>query len=158
MKTVTGDLIKMAAAGEFDVIIHGANCFLTMGAGIAKQIKQTFPEAYMADLKTTKGDKKKLGTFSSAKVRCKEHQLIVVNAYTQHTYSAAKDVVLVDYDAVRSVFEAVKKEFAGLRIGYPKIGSGLANGSWDRIAAIIEKALDGEDHTLVVWQPPYFKK
>jgi len=39
MKIVNGDLIKMALAGEFDVIVHGSNCFCNFGAGIAKQIR-----------------------------------------------------------------------------------------------------------------------
>ena len=35
------------------------------------------------------------------------------------------------------------------RLGYPKIGAGLAGGDWPRIAAIIDRELAGEDHTLV---------
>ena len=35
MNIVKGDLIKSAKEGQFDVIIHGCNCFNTMGAGIA---------------------------------------------------------------------------------------------------------------------------
>ena len=38
MKTITGDLIKLAQDGVFDVIIHGCNCQNTMGAGIAKTV------------------------------------------------------------------------------------------------------------------------
>ena len=41
--------IICAKNGEFDVIIQGCNCFHTMGAGIAKYIKQDFPEAFAAD-------------------------------------------------------------------------------------------------------------
>ena len=37
-----------------------------MGAGIAKYIKQDFPEAFQADKKTKYADKQKLGTFSEA--------------------------------------------------------------------------------------------
>ena len=35
MKIIKGNLISLALAGEFEVIIHGCNCFCTMGAGIA---------------------------------------------------------------------------------------------------------------------------
>ena len=59
MKLIKGDLIQLAKNGEFDVIIHGCNCFCTMGAGIAKTIKDIFPEAYKADLNTKKGDRSK---------------------------------------------------------------------------------------------------
>jgi O-acetyl-ADP-ribose deacetylase (regulator of RNase III) len=55
MKKVKGDLIKLAKEGAFDLIIHGCNCFGTMGAGIARTIKSQFPVAYTADLDTKKG-------------------------------------------------------------------------------------------------------
>jgi len=42
-----------------------------------------------------------------------------------------------------------QRQFAGRRIGYPRIGAGLAGGDWQRIAAIIDEELAGEDHTLV---------
>lgn len=51
-KTTRGDLIKLAKKGKFDIIVHGCNCFCEMGAGIARQIKKTFPEAYRADMET----------------------------------------------------------------------------------------------------------
>jgi O-acetyl-ADP-ribose deacetylase (regulator of RNase III) len=38
MKTTDGDLITLALAGEFDVMIHGCNCHCNMG-GLAKTIK-----------------------------------------------------------------------------------------------------------------------
>jgi O-acetyl-ADP-ribose deacetylase (regulator of RNase III) len=52
MKVVTGDLLKLALEGHFDVIVHGCNCQCAMGAGIALSIKNQFPEAYEADLRT----------------------------------------------------------------------------------------------------------
>ena len=64
MKVIRGDLVQLALAGKFDVIVHGCNCMCTMGAGIAKQIKQKFPEAYRVDCQTKKGDRSKLGTIS----------------------------------------------------------------------------------------------
>ena len=83
MKSVEGDLLKLAGQGHFDVIVHGCNCFCTMGAGIAKSIRDQFPAAYEADLATPKGDRDKLGTYSVAKVIVGEHSFDVVNAYTQ---------------------------------------------------------------------------
>jgi len=42
IKYVDGDLIKLALKGEFDVIVHGCNCFCQMGAGIAPQMAEAF--------------------------------------------------------------------------------------------------------------------
>jgi O-acetyl-ADP-ribose deacetylase (regulator of RNase III) len=147
MKTVKGDLIKLALEGDFDVIIHGCNCQCVMGAGIAKSIKNIFPEAYKADSETDKGDRTKLGNITFATVDRNGKKLTIVNGYTQFHWRGSG--VLVDYDAIRSVMRVVKSLFHGKRIGYPRIGAGLAKGDWDKISKIIDQELDGEDHTLV---------
>ena len=151
MNTVKGDLISLSENGLFDVIIHGCNCFCTLGAGIAKKIRDRFPEAYQADLKTGMGDKSKLGTYSSALIDNHAKPFVVVNAYTQFDFSGEK--VLADYYAIRSVFRQVRKDFALKRIGYPKIGAGLAGGDWKIISAIIDEELKNQEHTLVITEP-----
>lgn len=147
MKTIEGDLILLAQKGEFDVIIHGCNCFCTMGAGIAKSIKKEFPEAFQADKKTEYGDKNKLGKISWAKAKSEKGELIIVNGYTQYNWKGIGRKV--NYEAVRNVFQTVKKLFSGLKIGYPAIGAGLAGGDWKIISNIIEEELINEDHTFV---------
>ncbi|MEO1437216.1 MAG: phosphatase [Bacteroidota bacterium] len=151
MKTVSGNLITLAQDGQFDVIIHGCNCFVTMGAGIAKGIRLTFPAAWAADQATEVGDRDKLGTITWADVPTEHGVLHVINAYTQYHYKGPGPKV--DYEALRSCFRAVKTTFSGLRIGYPMIGAGLAGGDWSIISAIISEELDGEDHTFVVFDP-----
>ena len=166
MKEVDGDLIDMADNGDFDVIIHGCNCFCTFGAGIAYLIKQKYPNAYEVDCFTKKGDSNKLGTISSSMNETKEGKpLVVVNGYTQFHWSkvngdgklqpAPRGTVLVNYDAIRGIMKEVKKKFSGKRIGYPLIGAGLARGDWKVIAKIIEEELDGENHTLVRFKKRY---
>jgi O-acetyl-ADP-ribose deacetylase (regulator of RNase III) len=151
MNTIRGDLLQLALAGRFDVIVHGCNCQCAMGKGIALSIKNQFPEAYQADLRTTKGDRGKLGTTSIAQIERPPARFVIVNAYTQFHYHG--DGVLADYDAIRSAFKMIKAHFAGLRIGYPKIGAGLAKGDWNIISGIIDEELAGEDHTLVEYAP-----
>ena len=106
--------------GDFDVIIHGCNCYCTMGAGIAKAIRKEFPEAYEEDCKTKKGDQKKLGNYSAAKVIRNGRVIIIINGYTQYDYKGRG--IKVDYDAIRSVFRKVQNDYSGKKIGYPKIG------------------------------------
>ncbi len=143
---IRGDLVKLAQEGCFDLIVHGCNCFCAMEAGIAKQIKDTFIEAYEADRATIKGDRTKLGSISFVEVG----RLIIVNAYTQYHYSGSE--VLLDYDALRNCLRIIKKQFAGKRIGLPKIGAGLAGGDWNKIFTIIAEELKGEQWTVVEYQ------
>jgi len=147
MKSIAGDLLQFAIDGYFDVIIHGCNCQCQMGKGIALSIKRQFPEAYAADCQTTKGDATKLGTVSVAEIERNGHILYVVNGYTQVHWRG--NGVKADYEAIRSVMRTVRLTFSGKRIGYPKIGAGLAGGDWDVIQMIIQEELAGENHTYV---------
>jgi O-acetyl-ADP-ribose deacetylase (regulator of RNase III) len=147
MPSLRGDLIELAKAGKFDVIVQGCNCQCRMGRGIALTIKQQFPEAVAADAKTIVGDREKLGTFTTAKIDRDGYNFTIVNGYTQFHWDG--EGVLADYDAIRSVFRQVKNQFSGQRIGYPKLGAGLARGDWTIISQIINEELAGEDHTFV---------
>lgn len=147
MKRVQGDLIALALSGHFDVIVHGCNCFHTMGGGIARLIKARFPEAFEADLATPKGKRSKLGSISAATITRGDVTFDIVNAYTQFSFGTQKRQV--DYDAVSACFEKVAERFSSARIGYPLIGAGLAGGDWREIESRISDALDGLDHTLV---------
>ncbi len=137
-KTMKGDLIDLAKKGYFDAIAHGCNCFCTMGAGIALQIKNNFPEAHQEDLDTPYGDMGKLGKFSMALTNYMgiSGNLAVLNLYTQYGYHG-KD--LADLQAIRKVFTDLNIRFKGDTLGIPKIGAGLAGGNWEEISAIINE-------------------
>lgn len=148
MKNVTGDLIELAKEDNFDVIIHGCNCFNTMGAGIAPQIARAFPSAEITDNKTIKGDKGKLGTISIAYDG--RYKLFIINAYTQYDYNPAKSPL--DYKALGKCFKQIKTMFHDKRIGYPQIGAGLGGGDWNQISKIIDNVFGNTiDHTCVEW-------
>ena len=149
MKTVIGDLLKLAQEGKFDVICHGCNCFCSNGAGIARQIRNNFPEADKADFQTKPGDISKLGTYTSSLIKRGGIEFTIVNLYTQYDYRGERKILCADYGAIREGFRKIKKDFSGLRIGFPAIGCGLANGDWSIVSKIIDEELEGEDFTFV---------
>lgn len=150
MNVITDDLVQCAINGYFDVIIHGCNCFHTMGAGIAKQIKKEFPEAYKADKENSLyGDRDKLGKYTCARIIRGNVAFDVINAYTQYRWSRISKQV--DYDAIRNIFKLIKINYTGKRIGFPMIGCSLAGGDWNIVSAIIDEELEGENYTLVKW-------
>ncbi len=128
MKTIRGNLLNE----DFDVIVHGCNCQCKMESGIAKQIKEQYPEAWKVDQCTTFAANK-LGTISFAHVRGKT----IVNAYI-YDY---KDKI--DYNALRSCFKLIRRMFSRQSIAYPKIRD------WEIVKKIIDVELEGEDHTLI---------
>lgn len=149
IKYLNGDLIDMALNGYFDVIVHGCNCFCTMGAGIAKQIRYHFPDAYKEDKKTKYGDYNKLGNFTFVNVKNNlDQSLKIINAYTQYEYGRNKKNV--DYRAIKSVFEKIYDiTNENDKIGIPKIGCGLAGGEWTKIETIINKIFHNKDIFVV---------
>jgi len=155
MKVIKGDLLALADQGKFDVIIHGCNCFNTMGRGIALQIKQKYPAAWLIDQHTVRGDYSKLGTFTMATVNDK---LKVVNAYTQYGMnSGAKAHDIFYYTALIDILQDLATKYPSSKFGLPKIGCGLAGGDEDLVMEIIQSFDDlisksGGEVTVVEYQ------
>lgn len=152
MNIVKGDLLDMGKNVEFDIIMHGCNCFNTMGGGIAYQIANRFPDARLADEETVRGDAGKLGTYTIGM----DGRLVILNCYTQYGMSRdGKDVF--DYLAFERVLEKIAYRFGKWRIGLPLIGMGLAGGDAERILPMIEQFANkvekqGGSVTLVEWE------
>jgi O-acetyl-ADP-ribose deacetylase (regulator of RNase III) len=135
LKHAKGDLIAMAVNGDFDVIVHGCNCFNTMGAGIARSIADRFPQAMLADRDTESGDYNKLGNWTMAHAHVADFDII--NAYTQYSPSPdGRDVF--EYNAFALILQKLEHAYGQQRIGLPYIGMGLAGGKKDIIMQMIE--------------------
>ena len=128
-----GDLLALAEAGDFDIIVHGCNCFCVMGAGIAKQIKESYPTAWEADYETEMGDMFKLGCFTTADTG----KFFVVNAYTQYNTSKQGEDVF-EYASFEIILKKLAYAYGNRRFGLPYIGMGLAGGDKERIINLME--------------------
>jgi O-acetyl-ADP-ribose deacetylase (regulator of RNase III) len=152
MKTVKGDLLAMGKNNEFDIIMHGCNCFCIMGAGIAAQIAEQFPDARLADDETVRGDAGKLGSYTIGM----SGRLVILNVYSQfRTASNGEDAF--EYTAFQRALEKIAYRFGKWRIGLPLIGMGLAGGDKTRILPMIERFAaqvekQGGSVTLVEWE------
>jgi O-acetyl-ADP-ribose deacetylase (regulator of RNase III) len=133
LKIAKGDLLKMGRDNDFDIILHGCNCFNTMGGGIAAQIAQQFPDARLADDETVRGDAGKLGTYTVGM----HGRLVILNCYTQYSMSRDSQDVF-EYHAFDRVLSKISQRFGKWRIGLPLIGMGLAAGDPDKILPMIE--------------------
>jgi len=131
LKHAKGNLLDLAEAGEFDIIIHGANCFCVMGGGIAREIRERYPMAATVDNETQKGDYNKLGNYTTAFTG----KFLIVNLYTQFNMSRGDDVF--EYAAFELGLRKIAHEFGTERIGIPYIGMGLAGGDPDTIIPMI---------------------
>jgi len=160
-REITGNLLTMAKAGEFDMIVHGCNCFATMGAGIAAEVAEVFPEAKEADEKfsrTIPRSLAKLGLYSKAIIPLKgKKELTVVNAYTQYQPGPdfrmeALEKWIVKINAWIE-HQAYIKE--GYKIGFPQIGCGIGGGDWEEVKrTILDKMHLKFDITFVYFDQP----
>lgn len=124
----TGNLLDLAENGEFDLIVHGVNCFNTMGGGIAREIRERYSEAMIADQRTERGDYNKLGNWTQAELTGHfDAKFTIINAYTQYNMSTGQDVF--EYTAFELILQKLLHAYPGKRIGFPYIGMGLAGGN-----------------------------
>jgi len=145
LKYKEGDLL--ANVKDPNVFIaHGCNCQGVMGSGFALQVKNLYPKAYEQYKSFYEQGMLQLGSISF--VRQTPDSPCIVNMQTQQDYG--RSCIYVDYDALRTCF----REFSILNINkqdlhIPKIGAGLAGGTWDVIAKIIDEECKGFD--VYVW-------
>lgn len=156
IKSIKGDLLN----SEANILVHCANCFCTMGAGIAAQIAKKYPEAVIADQKTERGDRAKLGTISIAQT--KDHKFII-NLYGQYSVGATRQL---DYEAfykgiceVRQRVDALynnpqKQKDLKLKkivVGFPAyIGCALAGGSWVIVHTMLKDVFTEAPYEVVI--------
>ncbi len=149
-----GNLITMADAGKFNVIMHGCNCQGVMGTGIAAQIKKRYPEAYDEDWfyseRTENYDK--LGNYTWCWTKTSPH-VRVYNLYTQFEYNRGNQTTdHFNYLAFELILEKLDYHLPlYTKIGMPLIGCGRAGGNKERILKLIEEFALDRDVTIVLF-------
>jgi len=149
-KIIFGDILDIKKG----IIVHQVNCQGVMGAGLAKQIKEKWPDIFKRyrDYVSQLNYGNPLGLIQIIKLN---DNLYVINLFGQYNYGR-KRVCYTDYKAHESAWKEISFErkdkrcndersclypnFAKLNIYVPfYIGAGLAGGDWKRIHKIAEK-------------------
>jgi len=140
VKEIKGDLLELFEKGEVRTIAHGANCFRIMGAGIAKQIADKYPEVLRADKEFVNNPILKLGRYSV----CSVEEGKIYNLYTQLEPGPNFELA-----ALKSALDELSREVryyrTTLKLAVPQIGAGIGGGDWDYIKMI----LDNYDNLLI---------
>lgn len=149
-----GDLLE----SNCDYICHQVNCQGVMRSGIAKQIREKWPEVYDVYKQHTVlagciTSKELLGTIDVVKINYRSDRY-VINMYSQAEYGYDGSR-FTSYDAFAEALEEIRKAVPiGKSIGFPKnIGCGLGGGNWDIVSAMIEAVL-GRTHNVYIYEPP----
>ena len=129
---IKGDLFST----PIKTIAHGCNAQGVMGAGVARIIRERYPEAYQEYKEIHEREGLVLGTLVAAGSKGK----VIINAITQNLYGKTGDR-FASYDAIDSCFHLINLSMAleeQTHVAMPMIGAGLGGGKWEVIAEIIE--------------------
>ena len=136
-----GDLLAVPRG----LLVHGCNAQGVMGAGVAKFVRLRYPLAYRLYRERFDTEGLTLGEIIPVVVEGTPEApvKVIVNAITQDAYGT--DRIQVDYAALAQCFRHVGElaRRSQLEVHFPLIGCGLAGGSWDRVAPLIEQGLAG---------------
>jgi O-acetyl-ADP-ribose deacetylase (regulator of RNase III) len=131
-----GDLFQT----DIHHIVHGCNAQGVMGKGVAKLVRDLYPQAY-EDYRAKWVRNNALIVGSVHFVNCGTKTII--NAITQRHFAKAYNdpTRYVSYDAVAECMAAINKTIPGQQLAMPKIGAQLGGGKWEIIESIIEAEL-----------------
>ena len=139
---VSGNLLN----AKEDIICHQVNCQGVMGAGVAKAIREKWPEVYR-EYKTYVEDciwnkLSPIGTMQYVQI---ETGQFVGNMFAQECYGNIGRYT--SYDAFYSCLKDISYYTTdGVSVAFPYgIGCGLGGGSWDIIYAMICDVLGDRD-------------
>lgn len=150
----TGDLLAMA---DLTHLLHQCNLYHTFGSGLALQIKKKYPAAYEADRKTVFGDRRKLGGFSFI-----PGPPAIFNLYSQKGLGGQDRQTSYDaLDVGLRLVDTYLRENLAHRVadrpilGVPyKLGSGLANGAWPIVEAILNDVFTDAPYNVLICRRP----
>ena len=149
IKIVEGNLLE----SDVDIIVHQVNCRGVMGAGVAKQIREKFPNTYLQyhHLCRRYNFTKLIGHNLYTSENLDGKRIIIANIFGQNEVGTGRQQT--DYEALDSCFARLAQaandlQARGLpnKIGIPyNIGCGLGGGDWHIVYEIIQKHMSNLD-------------
>lgn len=130
-------------------IFHQVNCRGKMGSGVAKQVRERYPVAYMSYRSKCQSSAPAELIGHSQLVNCGNRYIVNLFAQSSYGYDGKQ---YTDYDAFRSCLrEAANNIPSGTVIAMPYlIGCGLGGGDWNTVYEIIKEELS--DFNVELWR------
>jgi O-acetyl-ADP-ribose deacetylase (regulator of RNase III) len=159
LKFITGD-VTIPRGGGHRMVIHICNDIGGFGAGVALAIARRWPKVQEQYRLWHRNGIHERATFKLGEIQIVNLQtdLAVVNMIAQEDIVAKKNdqgewIPPIRYDAVDACLKKVAKAAAESKstIAMPRIGCGLAGGSWDQIEPLIIENLINKNLNVTVY-------
>ena len=152
---VTGDATNPRGTGP-RILVHVCNDVGRWGRGFVVALSGKWPEPerrYRAWHRDNEPIPFALGQVQFVRV---DEQLWVANLIGQHDIRPHGGVAPVRYEAIREGLErvAVFAQEVGASVHMPRIGAGLAGGTWSEISSMIEAELLARSIPVTVYDLP----
>lgn len=133
---------------DCDYICHQVNCQSVMMSGIAKSIRDKWPQVYKDYLSSCKGSDS-LGTYSLSEI---SKNKFIVNIFGQNYYGTDKRYT--DYEALYSSIKLFRDSlFEPKVIGFPYLMScDRAGGNWNIVSVMIKELFHSTDHEIRIYK------
>lgn len=151
--TIEGDIFN----SKENIIAHQTNCKGVMGAGIAKTIRDNFPNVYREykDYCNKEDQSENLGTIQVIKVNDNKY---IANLFGQYAYG--RQTLQTNYNALkkclRLIAEYAKENKLSIAIPY-KIGCVNAGGDWNVVENLIKETIDEFKVPIVLYKFTTYK-
>lgn len=149
VRLIRGNLLDSDAK----YICQQVNCQGAMGAGLAKQIAEKWPNVKKEYVKFCDSKKQKQDLLGDIQLVAanggfqKKDDPLIVNVFGQFYYG--HDGVYTDYSALIKAFRKMNRLYKGERLAFPYgFGCGLAGGEWQDVEELIVKYLPDCDVTI----------
>lgn len=145
-----GDLFEFTE----DVLAHGCNTSGGFGAGVAAGVARRWPQVRLAYLRAIADGRLQLGDVQLVHIDGRplgRTGVVVANMMTQERYGGPGR--RLDYGALERAITRLVAWSAqrNCSVAMPRVGCGLGGGDWERVKAILERAVADRPIRLVVY-------
>ncbi|AIX13019.1 hypothetical protein HWB57_gp012 [Erwinia phage vB_EamM-Bue1] len=135
---IEGDLLQAVHQKKITHFAHGANCWSTMGAGIAGKIAQQFPALYQADVNFHLMPEQRLGRVSGVDL---PGGVRGYNLYTQFYPgpNARTDMIRSSLTLMLESIAEGLVEGEYVKVGIPAIGCGIGGLQFIEVARVVHE-------------------
>lgn len=145
---VTGDILE----SEAEALVNTVNTVGVMGKGIALQFKKAFPYNYKVYKEACRNNEVAIGKMLVIQDQnLQSGEKWIINFPTKTTWRKPSEYIYIEKGLEDLIRVIQNKQIKSIAI--PPLGAGNGGLKWEKVKAIIEKKLSGQDIEIFIYEP-----